>query len=129
MIRRFGCVFLVFITLGVVSLYAHTEILKSQEKILPYALSKLYFFHAGFSILICVNLELLVAFNKGVSQLGYLYLGALFLKIVLFLAVFYPVIINGENGLLSSKLSLLIPTFIFLFTEVYFVVKILNRKQ
>jgi hypothetical protein len=109
--------------------YAHTAILENQEVGVPYSLYKLYFFHAGFSILICVNLEVLAAFNKIVAQLGYLYLGALLLKIVLFSAVFYQFIIHGENESFISKISLLIPTFIFLLTEVFFVVKILNRKQ
>jgi hypothetical protein len=129
MIKRVLSILLAFITLAIIGVYAHTVILENQEVAVPFSLHKLYHFHAGFSILICVNLEILDGFNKIRGQLGYLYLGALLLKIVLFSAVFYQVIINGEAESFISKISLLVPTFIFLLTEVFFVAKILNRKQ
>ena len=129
MIKRVLSILLAFITLYILGVYAHTVILENQEVSVPFSLHKLYLFHAGFSILICVNLEILDGFNKIVGQLGYLYLGGLLLKIALFSAVFYQVIINGEAESFISKISLLIPTFIFLLTEVFFVAKTLNRRQ
>lgn len=129
MIKRIVRILLTFILLYFVGVYVHTTILESQGINLPFSIKKLYLFHAGFSIIICVNLEAISIVNKISEQLGYIYLGTLMLKILLFSATFYQSIIHGNDLSLIAKISLLIPTFIFLLTEVFFVAKILNRKR
>lgn len=116
-----------FIVAYLVGLYAHQEILETQEIILPFSIEKLYLFLAGFSILICINLQLLTKAPKLSEQLGLIYLGTLMLKIILFSAVFYPSIIKQESLIISTQISLLTPIFLFLIIEVFFVAKILNR--
>ncbi|AUC85818.1 hypothetical protein CW731_11200 [Polaribacter sp. ALD11] len=129
MIKRVLSILLVFITLYFIGMYMHTEILENKGITVPFSIKKLYQFHAGFSILVCINLVLLNSVNKLLEQLGFIYLGTMLIKIVLFSATFYQAIIKGENLIMAAKLSLLVPTFIFLLTEVFFVVKILNRKH
>lgn len=128
MIKRVSRVLLTFITLYFIGVYLHIEILENLGVSLPFSLKKLYLFHAGFSILVCVNLELFSIVDKISEQLGYIYLGTLMLKILLFSVTFYQSIIHGNDLTFIAKISLLIPTFIFLLTEVFFVAKILNRK-
>ncbi|MDX6745596.1 DUF6168 family protein [Polaribacter sp. PL03] len=129
MIKSIINTLLAFIILAIVGFYIHTFILENEGIITPFSIKKLYLFHAGFSILVCVNLQLLSTVNKISEQLGFIYLGTLLLKIMLFSATFYNVLIKGENLAIATKISLLIPTFIFLLTEVFFVSKILNKKQ
>tara|TARA_R110002049_G_scaffold112989_1_gene262981 strand:- start:5410 stop:5799 length:390 start_codon:yes stop_codon:yes gene_type:complete len=129
MIKRIASILLVFVVLYFVGFYLHQNILANLDENVSFSLQKLYLFHAGFSILICVNFQLLSNVNKISEQLGFIYLGALLFKILLFSATFYTAIISEENLTTISKISLLIPTFIFLLTEVVFVSKILNRKH
>jgi hypothetical protein len=118
-----------FITIYIVSIYTHKTILENQEINLPFSIEKLYLFLAGFSILICINLQLLSTIQKISEQLGFIYLGSLMLKIILFAAVFYQQIINQENLIFTTKISLLAPIFLFLFIEVFFVARILNKNR
>lgn len=129
MIRKIASILLVFAFLYFVGYYTHQKILTNLDENISFSLHKLYLFHTGFSILICVNFQLLSNVNKIYEQLGFIYLGTLLFKILLFSATFYTAIISGENLTTTSKISLLIPTFIFLLTEVIFVSKILNRKH
>ncbi|TXD49913.1 DUF6168 family protein [Polaribacter sp. IC073] len=129
MIKRVLSILLVFIALYFVGVFIHTEILENIGITVPFSIKKLYQFHAGFSILVCINIVLLHTVNKLLEQLGFIYLGTMLIKIVLFSATFYQAIIKGENLATAAKLSLLVPTFIFLLTEVFFVVKIMNRKH
>ena len=129
MIKRVLSILLVFITLYFIGVYIHTEVLENKGITVPFSLKKLYQFHAGFSILVCINILLLDSVNKLLEQLGFIYLGTMLIKIVLFSATFYQAIIKGGNLIMAAKLSLLVPTFIFLLTEVFFVVKIMNRKH
>ncbi|WP_158840015.1 DUF6168 family protein [Polaribacter sp. L3A8] len=122
-------ILLTFITLYIVGTYTHKTILVNQDITLPLSIEKLYLFLAGFSILTCVNLLLLSTLPKISEQLGFIYLGMLMLKIILFSTVFYHPIIKQENLILTTKISLIAPIFVFLFLEVIFVVKILNNNR
>ena len=119
----------VFILLFFIGFYLHNLYLTQKEVLLPFSLKKVYQFHAVFSALICINFLLLSTVDKIFDQLGFIYLGTLFLKIILFCVVFYSSIVTNENLENTAKLSLLVPTIIFLLTEVIFVAKILNQKE
>jgi hypothetical protein len=111
------------------SFFLHEYYLNQKELILPFSLKKVYLFHAGFSLLICVNLRLLSTVDKIFYQLGFIYLGCLFLKIIFFCVVFYKSLFNDEILTEIAKISLILPMFIFLLTEAIFIARILNKKD
>jgi hypothetical protein len=120
---------LIFVILYFLGHNLHQYILTNLDENVSFSLQKLYLFHTGFSILICVNFQLLAKNNKILEQLGFIYLGTLLFKILLFSVAFYTEIILEENLTITSKTSLLIPSFIFLFIEVISVSKILKKNQ
>ncbi|SHM93477.1 DUF6168 family protein [Polaribacter sp. KT 15] len=128
MIKKIVIVLVVFLGLHFSGFFLHQIIIESYKEILPFNLQKLYLFHSGFSILICVNLLLLQSVNKKPEDLGYIYLGALFLKLLFFCVAFYSSIIERDSLSVIAKLSFLLPTFVFLSTEGIIVSKIRNKK-
>lgn len=129
MIKAISIYSLVFFSLFFIGLYLHENGLERQTVILPFSLKKVYLFHLVFSLLICVNLKLFSTVDKVFEQLGFIYLGTLFLKIVLFCAIFYKSIFTEENLTQIVRLSLFFPAIIFLLTEAVFVAKVLNKKN
>jgi hypothetical protein len=106
----------------------HDFILKSSEIEIPFSLEKVYLFHVGFSLLICINFSVFSTVDKIFEQLGFIYLVSIFLKLIFFTIFFYNPIFTSETLSFSSKVSLCIPMIIFLLTEAFFVAKILNKK-
>lgn len=121
--------FIVFFVLYFFGFQIHQVILENQQVNLSFSLQKIYLFHLCFSLLVCVHFKLLSTVDKIFQQLGFIYLVTIFLKIILFSIIFYNPIFTEENLEISSKISLLIPAIVFLLTEAFFVVKILNQKQ
>jgi len=119
----------IFFTLFFISFSLHNYFLEGNQVLLPFSLKKVYLFHLGFSMLICINFKLLSSVNKIADQLGYIYLGTLLLKIVLFSIIFYQSIFTEEELSKISRISMLIPALIFLLTEAIFVAKILNKRD
>ncbi len=119
----------IFFTLFFVSFSLHNHFLEENQVLLPFSLKKVYLFHLGFSMLICINFKLLSSVNKIADQLGFIYLGTLLLKIVLFSIIFYQSIFTEEELSKISRISMLIPALIFLLTEAIFVAKILNKRD
>lgn len=119
----------IFFTLFFISFSLHNYFLEENQVLLPFSLKKVYLFHLGFSMLICINFKLLSSVNKIADQLGFIYLGTLLLKIVLFSIIFYQSIFTEEELSKISRISLLIPALIFLLTEAIFVAKILNKRD
>ncbi|WP_299015217.1 DUF6168 family protein [uncultured Polaribacter sp.] len=129
MIKRVLIIAVVFLMLGVLGYHLHHYILTKLAINPTFSLSKLYIFNTGFSLLVCSNFVLLSNVNKIAEQLGFIYLGALLLKIVLFVATFYVTVIKQNIVPLADKISMLITLFIFLSTELFFVIKLINKKQ
>tara|TARA_R110001592_G_scaffold9619_4_gene50973 strand:- start:1994 stop:2383 length:390 start_codon:yes stop_codon:yes gene_type:complete len=129
MIKHIFIYFLIFSGIFFLSFSTHENYIDAQEVILPFSLQKVYVFHLGFSLLVCINFRLFSNVDKIFSQLGFIYLVVLFLKIVLFCALFYQSIFNEENLSQIARVSLFIPMLIFLLTEAFFVAKILNKKE
>lgn len=105
----------------------HTALVESQVQNIRFSISGVYVFHTFFSFLLCSVLLALGKYEKWQSQLGFLYLGALILKVVLFSAIFSASLFGQEVLTQTEKLSLLIPVFIFLVPEVYFIAQILSK--
>lgn len=129
MIKSILLYLITFSSLFLMSFFLHEYYLNQKELILPFSLKKVYLFHAGFSLLICVNLRLLSTVDKIFYQLGFIYLGCLFLKIIFFCVVFYKSLFNDEILTEIAKISLILPMFIFLLTEAIFIARILNKKD
>lgn len=94
---------------------------------LRFDLMEVYLFHALASSSIYVILDLFSKTRKFGDQIGFLYLGTLFLKVAFFVGVFHDSIMSINEMTKKEGLSLLLPLFIFLFLEVFFVARILNR--
>ena len=129
MIKNIFLYTLVFFSLYFFSHFLHQSFIEKQKIILPFSLQKVYLFHTGFSLLVCMNLLLFSNVNKIIDQLGFIYLGTILLKLVLFSLLFYSSTIINDSLVLSARISLLIPLIIFLLTEAFFVSKILKRKE
>lgn len=121
-------IFLVFFGLFFIGYFLHETILKNLQIEIPFSLKKVYLFHLGFSLLICVNFAVFSTVDKIFQQLGFIYLIAIFLKIIIFCIIFYNPIFGKENLEFSSRVSLFIPMIFFLLTETFFVAKILHKK-
>jgi hypothetical protein len=119
----------VFFLLFFISFFFHEKYIENQNIILPFSLKKVYLFHFGFSLLICINLNVLSIVNKFFEQLGFVYLVSIFLKLILFCVIFYKSIFTEESLSTVARISLFIPLIIFLSTEAIFVAKILNKRQ
>ena len=119
----------IFFTLFFVSFSLHNNFLEENQVLLSFSLKKVYLFHLGFSMLICINFKLLSSVNKIADQLGFIYLGTFLLKLVLFSIIFYQSIFTEEELSKISRISLLIHALIFLLTEAIFVAKILNKRD
>tara|TARA_B110000091_G_C13348640_1_gene283332 strand:- start:107 stop:493 length:387 start_codon:yes stop_codon:yes gene_type:complete len=128
MIKSIFLYSLVFFSLFFLGLFLHENLIEKQAVILPFSLRKIYLFHLGFSMLICVNFKLFSTVDKIFEQLGFIYLGTLLLKIVLFCVIFYNSIFTEEILTQTARLSLFFPLIIFLLTEAIFVAKVLNKK-
>lgn len=129
MIKNIFLYTLVFFSLYFFSHFLHQSFIEKQKIILPFSLQKVYLFHTGFSLLVCMNLLLFSNVNKIIDQLGFIYLGTILLKLVLFSLLFYSSTIINDSLAFSARISLLIPLIIFLLTEAFFVSKILKRKE
>lgn len=119
-------VFGVFYVLGV---YTHSCILENKGIKLVFSLQNIYLFHALFSLMVCVVFKILSKNHNILQQLGYIYLGTLFLKIIVFSILFYNPIFTTENLEKTQSISLLIPIAIFLSLEVFFIAKIISKNH
>lgn len=108
--------------------YQHAYVVGVSEENLPFNLFDVYLFQAAASLLLVLSFELLASLTKEFrDQLGFIYLGAMALKIVLFCVIFRDVLFTNIRLSNLDSLSLLIPIFIFIFFEVVIISKILNR--
>ena len=129
MIKSIFVLTTVFFFLFLVCFSLHEFFLENQQLILPFSLKKVYLFHLTFSLLICTNFLLFSTVDKIFEQLGFIYLGSIVLKLLLFSIIFYKSIFIGEKLTFIARLSLFIPMIVFLLTEAVFVAKILRKKQ
>lgn len=113
----------IFLITGVVAYFIQSLVFID----LRFGLMEVYLFHAITSSVIYVSLEILSRTQKFQRQIGFLYLGTLFIKVAIFAGIFNGSIMSINDMTNKEALSLLFPLFIFLFLEVYFVAKILNK--
>lgn len=126
MVKSLATYFVVFAFAGVLSYLIHTNFIAEKNITLPFSLKKVYLFFVLFSLFICSLFKIGSVINKIKEQLGFIYLGTIIFKITVFAVVFYESIfaIDLAN---PQRIALIIPMAIFLFIEVFFVAKILNK--
>ena len=129
MIRSIIAYAAIFFCIFIISFSHHEYLIEERQIILPFSLKKVYLFHLGFSLIICTNFVAISRVEKIFDQLGYIYLGTILLKLIIFIATFYKSIITGETLPFITRISLLIPMIIFLFIEAIIVAKILKKNQ
>ena len=129
MIRSIIAYAAIFFCIFIISFSLHEYLLEERQIILPFSLKKVFLFHLGFSLIICTNFVAISRVEKIFDQLGYIYLGTILLKLIIFIATFYKSIITGETLPFITRISLLIPMIIFLFIEAIIVAKILKKNQ
>jgi hypothetical protein len=117
----------VFGVLLVCSSYVHLYFLGAEGSSLNFFVSNIYLFHAVFSFLLCSVFYVLSNIHKFQHQLGFIYLGALLFKLLTFSVIFYSVLFQQETLSNNERLSLLIPVFVFMVPELYFISKILLK--
>ena len=115
-------IFIIFLT-GILSFYIQSLIFTD----IRFGLENVYLFHTLATTIIYVGLKLLSETHKFKDQIGFLYLATIFIKMGLFVGFFDGTIMSINSMTNTEALSLLTPLFIFLFLEVYFIAKILNK--
>ena len=119
------------ISLGILLCFALAYFLNfalvSEEQIPNIALKNHYVFHLTFSIAVCALFMGLSQHKKWKDQLGFIYLGTFFLKLVIF-AVVFKGLIQPSKTLENIEVSLvLIPLFLGLTLEVFVISQLLNK--
>jgi len=127
--KKIFIVIVVFLFVGTTSYFLHTYLLEDNGQNFIPLLQKAYIFHFFFSLVLLISFFVLAQSDKYFEQLGFIYMGLLVLKIVIFAGLFYPQLL-GDN-LLSRfyRASLLIPVIVFLPLEVIFISKIMRGKK
>ena len=117
---------LVFASVGVLSYLLHNNFIEEKNISLPFSLKKVYLFFVFFSLVICSLFKIGSVINKIKEQLGFIYLGTIIFKIIVFAVIFYKSVFEVDLTN-AQRIALIIPMAIFLFIEVFFVAKILNK--
>lgn len=86
-------------------------------------------FFALSSWVICIHFEIFSNIKRLQPQLGFIYLPTLFIKGILFFAMYKSSVFSINSLSSSERLNLLVPFFVFLALEVFFITQILNPKQ
>ena len=94
---------------------------------LPFPLGKMYLFHYLFSLGICILFAYLAYSKILENQLGLIYLGALFLKIIFFVILHKETVLSNVPIPIIERVHMLVPLVLFLLVEVQFISKILKR--
>lgn len=93
---------------------------------LPFSEVSLYVFFAISSIVIVSGIELLYTIMP--NNAGYGFLVGMFIKMGLFMMIFYSKMLELKTILLIDKIFILIPLFVFLFLETLVVSNLLMQK-
>lgn len=86
-------------------------------------------FFALSSLVICIHFEIFSNIKRLQPQLGFIYLPTLFIKGILFFAMYKSSVFSINSLSSSERLNLLVPFLVFLALEVFFITQILNTKQ
>ncbi len=109
---------------------AHSFILDSKNIEHPFTLFNIYLFQCIATLVLCAIFEIIAQKSEQLkNQLGFLYLAAMALKVILFCVFFSGILFASIVLTKMDSFSLLIPIFLFLLVEVIIIVNILNRNN
>ncbi|WP_138432486.1 DUF6168 family protein [Winogradskyella algicola] len=126
MVKNLITYILIFTIVGVSTYLLHNNFIEQKNISLPFSLKKVYLFFVLFSLVICFLFKVGSVINKIKEQLGFIYLGTIIFKITVFTVIFYKSVFTVDLTN-AQRIALIIPMSIFLFIEVFFVAKILNK--
>jgi hypothetical protein len=126
MVKNLITYILIFTIVGVSTYLLHNNFIEEKNISLPFSLKKVYLFFVLFSLVICFLFKVGSVINKIKEQLGFIYLGTIIFKITVFTVIFYKSVFTVDLTN-AQRIALIIPMSIFLFIEVFFVAKILNK--
>ncbi|PRX56978.1 DUF6168 family protein [Flagellimonas meridianipacifica] len=119
------------LSLGIVLCFALAYFLNltfvPEEQFSKIALNKHYAFHLAFSFLVCLLFFGLNHHKKWKEQLGFIYLGTFFLKLVIFVVVFQDLVKPSKSLENIEVFLVLIPLFLGLVLEVFVISQLLNK--
>lgn len=128
MIKKITYYLLAFVMLFVLA-YSISNYINNSLKIeLRYPIFKVYFFHFIWSFIISSGFLMLSKVKKWDSQLGFVYIFTMVTKFLFFAVIFKKTVFNIDSLTKTESLNLLIPLFLFLFLEVYFITNTLKAK-
>ncbi len=94
---------------------------------LPFSVVSLYVFFGISSVVIVSGIELLYTIMP--NNAGYGFLVGMFVKMGLFMMLFYSKMLELKNILFVDKIYILVPLFVFLFLETLVVTNLLMQKS
>lgn len=128
MLKKIVLYIIVFTLVGAISFFIQSALLGNPGNDFHLLLKKSYTFHFFFSLTLVLAFEFLSKVKKMIDQLGFIYIGLLVFKIVVFSAMFQRQLMGDELLPHFHRAMILIPILIFLTLEVIFVSKILRKK-
>ncbi|MFQ3214461.1 MAG: hypothetical protein ACJAT1_000038 [Marivirga sp.] len=124
MIKRLIVFYLLLIAVSFTAFFVHQFLLAEHEIVLHYSLFNVYLFNVLSCTFICLAAELLSV--KLPSQVGYAYLASVFVKMGTFVLLFKETIFNESGFLMTDRLSMVIPTMLFLIIEAGYCGRLMN---
>jgi hypothetical protein len=112
------------IAVSFTAFFVHQFLLAEHEIVLHYSLFNVYLFNVLSCTFICLAAELLSV--KLPSQVGYAYLASVFVKMGTFVLLFKETIFNESGFLMTDRLSMVIPTMLFLIIEAGYCGRLMN---
>ena len=119
----------IFFVLYFLGFNFHEFILINSSSYVDFSLQKVYLLLSVLSFLICLVLEFLSAKEIFFNQLGFIYIGTIVFKLTFFSVVFSELLFSELVITKADKVSMLFPFFVYLFVEVIFISKTLNKKS
>lgn len=107
----------------------HAYIISCNSLINNCVLFNPYIFLLSFALFIVIVFEILSQINRLKDQLGFIYLSTLVLKLVLFVILFQSYFFDDLTEIEINKGHFLIPVFLGLACEVYFLSQLLKRME
>lgn len=101
----------------------------SEEVLSKIFLKEHYIFHLVFSSMVCILFFALNQHKKWKEQLGFIYLGTFFLKLVIFAMVFQELVLPSKSLENIEVFLVLIPLFLGLALEVFVISQLLNKTK
>ena len=109
---------------GIVLYILHSLLIKQFDIKLSISLSSIYLFFTIASLFIITSIELIYKYIP--ASVGYAFLVGIFLKMGIFMIMFYAKTLSKTALSMTDKFSILVPLFVFMSIEIIPVLKSLK---